>query len=220
MRANIFSWKLSEEEIKSQVNDYNSFKITSYRSVSVFFILFSLALTFILGIFNFGGVTIADALWSSIAGPTPGGMFFWWLAIMCLLFKTFQVETARRKAGIKNEFGTKDKYLLISLYVLGTITLALAVSGVSDGLYLDTVVYLFLAILLTIFKAKKTSAILAIVVSGLYIVLVLISIGLENSGPLELLISVSVLTATILHYKNLKTTNANHIHQSREVQNA
>ena len=50
---NLFSWKISNEEIKRQVDNYDNLRITeSFRGTSVLLILGSIILTIVLAIFN------------------------------------------------------------------------------------------------------------------------------------------------------------------------
>ncbi len=60
----IFSWKVSEEDMKTQVNNYKSLKITeSYRGISALLVLGSMVLTVLLAKFN---VISYDAVYGSI----------------------------------------------------------------------------------------------------------------------------------------------------------
>jgi hypothetical protein len=61
----IFSWKITEEDLKNQINNYNTLKITeSYRGISILITLSLLGLSLILGFFDF--LSLEDILLSLI----------------------------------------------------------------------------------------------------------------------------------------------------------
>jgi hypothetical protein len=87
----IFSWKISEEEMKTQVENYNNLKITqSYRGISALLILGSMVLTVLLAKF---GVISYDAIYSSII-YLPIAFFIWkghrWAMIAMMILWTFE----------------------------------------------------------------------------------------------------------------------------------
>lgn len=60
----IFSWKISEEDLKNQLENYNSLKITkSYKGIAALLILGSMVLTVVLAKFE---VIPYDAVYGSI----------------------------------------------------------------------------------------------------------------------------------------------------------
>lgn len=64
-RTNIFSWKMSDEELQNQVDNYDTLKITeSYKGISTIILLAILALSLILGFFNV--IPVEDVLYSLI----------------------------------------------------------------------------------------------------------------------------------------------------------
>lgn len=87
----IFSWKISEEEMKTQVENYNNLKITqSYRGISALLILGSMVLTVLLAKF---GVISYDAVYGSII-YLPIAFFIWkghkWAMIAMMILWTFE----------------------------------------------------------------------------------------------------------------------------------
>jgi hypothetical protein len=87
----IFSWKISEEEMKTQVEHYNSLKITeSYRGISALLILGSMVLTVLLAKF---GVISYDAVYSAIV-YLPIAFFIWkghrWAMIAMMILWTLE----------------------------------------------------------------------------------------------------------------------------------
>ena len=59
-KDSVWSWKVSSEDLKNQVDNYNNLKITeSYRGISVLLGIFSIILTLItvfLGLYDFSSV--------------------------------------------------------------------------------------------------------------------------------------------------------------------
>lgn len=61
----VFSWKMTEEELRKQVDNYKTLKITqSYKGISVLILLSFLVLTVMLGLF--GIVSLGDTLYGLI----------------------------------------------------------------------------------------------------------------------------------------------------------
>lgn len=53
-RKNIFSWKINEEELKNQIDNYNTLKINkSYRGISALFLLTSLGFTILISFLGY-----------------------------------------------------------------------------------------------------------------------------------------------------------------------
>lgn len=87
----IFSWKISDEEIKAQVENYDRLKITeSYRGISTLLILGSMILTVALAKFE---VIPYDAVYGSII-YLPIAFFIWrghrWAMIVMMILWTFE----------------------------------------------------------------------------------------------------------------------------------
>lgn len=87
----IFSWKISEEEMKTQVENYDHLKITqSYRGISALLILGSMILTVILAKFD---VVSYDAVYGAII-YLPLAFFIWkghkWAMIAMMVLWTFE----------------------------------------------------------------------------------------------------------------------------------
>ena len=87
----IFSWKISEVEMKNQIENYNKLKITeSYRGISALLILGSMILTVLLAKFN---VVSYDAVYGSII-YLPIAFFIWkghrWAMIAMMILWTFE----------------------------------------------------------------------------------------------------------------------------------
>jgi len=87
----IFSWKISEEDMKTQVENYNNLKITeSYRGISALLILGSMILTVVLAKFD---VVSYDAVYGAII-YLPLAFFIWkghrWAMIVMIALWTFE----------------------------------------------------------------------------------------------------------------------------------
>jgi len=87
----IFSWKISEEDMKTQVENYNNLKITeSYRGISALLILGSMILTVVLAKFD---VVSYDAVYGAII-HLPLAFFIWkghrWAMIVMIALWTFE----------------------------------------------------------------------------------------------------------------------------------
>lgn len=87
----IFSWKLSDEDLKTQVEGYNELKITqSYRGIAALLILGSMVLTVLLAKF---GVISYDSVYSAII-YVPLAFFVWkghrWALIAMMILWTFE----------------------------------------------------------------------------------------------------------------------------------
>lgn len=87
----IFSWKISDEDLKNQVDNYKTLKITeSYRGIAALLILGSMVLTVLLAKF---GVISYDAVYSAII-YVPLAFFVWkghrWALIMMMILWTFE----------------------------------------------------------------------------------------------------------------------------------
>lgn len=87
----IFSWKVSEEDLKKQVENYNTLKITeSYRGIAALLVLGSMVLTVLLAKF---GVVDYSAVYSSII-YLPIAFFVWkghrWALIAIMILWTFE----------------------------------------------------------------------------------------------------------------------------------
>lgn len=87
----IFSWKISEEDMKNQVENYNNLKITeSYRGISALLILGSMILTVILAKF---GMVSYDAVYSAVI-YLPLAFFIWkghrWAMVIMIILWTFE----------------------------------------------------------------------------------------------------------------------------------
>lgn len=87
----IFSWKVTEEEFKTQVENYNNLKITeSYRGISALLVLGSMVLTVILAKF---GVISYDSVYSAII-YVPLAYFIYkghrWALVLVMLLWTFE----------------------------------------------------------------------------------------------------------------------------------
>ncbi len=87
----IFSWKVSEEDMKTQVDNYKNLKVTeSYRGISALLILGSMVLTVLLAKF---GVISYDAVYSSII-YVPLAYFIYkghrWALIAIMILWTFE----------------------------------------------------------------------------------------------------------------------------------
>lgn len=126
--ASTFSWKITKEELKYQLDNYGTLKITqSYKGISVLITLALLALSVVLGFFNF--VTLEDVLYGliiylpilffvykghrwAIVGLmllwtfekgyqlfTAGNIIplFWWAIIIPFFYKALKVENERKK---------------------------------------------------------------------------------------------------------------------------
>lgn len=87
----IFSWKVTEEEFKTQVKNYDNLKITeSYRGISALLVLGSMVLTVILAKF---GVISYDNVYSAII-YVPLAYFIYkghrWALVLVMLLWTFE----------------------------------------------------------------------------------------------------------------------------------
>lgn len=87
----IFSWKISDEDLKKQVENYKNLKITeSYRGISALLILGSMILTVILAKLN---VIDYDAVYGSII-YLPVAFFIYkghrWAIIAMMILWTFE----------------------------------------------------------------------------------------------------------------------------------
>lgn len=87
----VFSWKVSDKDLKNQVENYQSLKITeSYRGVAALLILASMALTVILVQF---GVVESDAVYGAII-YLPIAFFIWkghrWAMIAMMILWTIE----------------------------------------------------------------------------------------------------------------------------------
>lgn len=87
----IFSWKISEEDMKTQVENYNNLKITeSYRGISALLILGSMILTVVLAKLD---MVSYDAVYGAII-YLPLAFFIWkghrWAMIVMIGLWTFE----------------------------------------------------------------------------------------------------------------------------------
>ncbi len=87
----IFSWKISEEDMKTQVENYNNLKITeSYRGISALLILGSMILTVVLAKLD---LVSYDAVYGAII-YLPLAFFIWkghrWAMIIMIGLWTFE----------------------------------------------------------------------------------------------------------------------------------
>ncbi len=87
----IFSWKVTEEEFKTQVENYSNLKITeSYRGISALLVLGSMVLTVVLAKF---GVISYDSVYSAII-YVPLAYFIYkghrWALVLVMLLWTFE----------------------------------------------------------------------------------------------------------------------------------
>ena len=87
----IFSWKISDEDMKTQVENYDNLKITqSYRGISALLILGSMILTVLLVKF---GIVDYSAVYGSIV-YLPIAFFVWkghrWALISIMILWTFE----------------------------------------------------------------------------------------------------------------------------------
>lgn len=87
----IFSWKINDEEMKTQVENYKNLKITqSYRGISALIILGSMFLTVLLAKLS---VIPYDAVYSAII-YLPIALFIWkghkWAMIAMMILWTFE----------------------------------------------------------------------------------------------------------------------------------
>ena len=96
------------------------------------------------------------------------------------------------------------KYSKFDLYVASAIAFVFAVLDISYGAYMDVIVYLFLAVFVNIFKNSKIAAIISIIISSVYFIMVLTSYLAENSIELEVFLALFVFYTTISFYKNFK----------------
>ena len=95
------------------------------------------------------------------------------------------------------------KYSKFDLYTASAVAFVFAVLNISYGAYMDVIVYLFLAIFVSIFKNSKIAAAISIVISSVYFIMVLISYLAENSTELEVFLALFVFYTTILFYRTL-----------------
>ena len=97
----IFSWKVSEEDFKNQVEGYKNLKITqSYRGIAALLILGSMILTVVLA--KFGAISY-DAVYSSII-YVPLAYFIYkghkWALITVMILWTFEKGYQIYQGGI------------------------------------------------------------------------------------------------------------------------
>ncbi len=88
----LFSWKISDAEMKNQVENYKNLKITeSYRGISTLLIIGSIVLTLILAVFHV--VVFSDAIFGLII-YLPIAFFVWkghrWAMIAIMILWTFE----------------------------------------------------------------------------------------------------------------------------------
>jgi hypothetical protein len=91
-KVSIFSWKMSNEEIRNQIDNYNKLKITqSYRGISVLITLALLGISIIVGFL--GVYPVGDALYGLII-YLPILFFVYrghrWAIILLMILWTFE----------------------------------------------------------------------------------------------------------------------------------
>lgn len=93
----ILWWKQDQDELKKQVENYNSLKIIkSYRGISTLLIIFSAFLTLGLSLTGWIDIPLDEAILTVIIYLTLT-YFIWWIIFMRYLFGAYQVEKLRKQ---------------------------------------------------------------------------------------------------------------------------